>query len=52
LATILNLKQSKILELIDKRNQLLKNYDIDGLACEKKFMNYLLDIDIIPEVPI
>ncbi len=44
--------QLDLLELMDKRNQLLKNYDKDKLPSKNKSINPLLDIENIPEVPI
>ncbi|NJM23793.1 MAG: PD-(D/E)XK nuclease family protein [Richelia sp. SL_2_1] len=44
--------QLDLLELIDRRNQLLKNYNKDKLPSKNKLINPLLDIENIPEVPI
>ncbi|NJO59356.1 MAG: PD-(D/E)XK nuclease family protein [Richelia sp. RM2_1_2] len=45
--------QLDLLELIEKRTQLLKNYNSDDKAPSKnKLMNQLLNIEKIPELPI
>ncbi|NJM21800.1 MAG: PD-(D/E)XK nuclease family protein [Richelia sp. RM1_1_1] len=44
--------QLDLLELIDKRTQLIKNYQKDKVHSKNKLINSLLNIEDIPEVPI